>query len=109
MKLHHGFCLFFLFVGELLAFLINILHKGVSDTSFESGMSDDYAVPPDALSCDTTSLESSLILRASYLDSPKKIENLEKSGSLAKLGKSTTFCNSEIMFLTPICLLQVVN
>lgn len=49
-------------------------------------MSDDYAVPPDALSCDTTSLESSLLLRASYLDSPKKIESLEKSGSLAKLG-----------------------
>ncbi|XP_065158383.1 uncharacterized protein CG43867-like isoform X5 [Atheta coriaria] len=61
--------------------------RGVSDTSFESGMSDDYAVPPDALSCDTTSLESSLILRASsYLDSPKRTENLEKSGSLAKLG-----------------------
>lgn len=49
-------------------------------------MSDDYAVPPDALSCDTTSLESTLLLRASYLDSPKKIESLEKSGSLAKLG-----------------------
>ncbi|RZC38615.1 hypothetical protein BDFB_007983, partial [Asbolus verrucosus] len=56
------------------------------DTSFESGMSDDYAVPPDALSCDTTSLESSMLLRASYLDSPKRIESLEKSGSLAKLG-----------------------
>lgn len=49
-------------------------------------MSDDYAVPPDALSCDTTSLESSMLLRASYLDSPKRSENLEKSGSLAKLG-----------------------
>ncbi|XP_072392658.1 uncharacterized protein CG43867-like isoform X6 [Diabrotica undecimpunctata] len=61
--------------------------RGVSDTSFESGMSDDYAVPPDALSCDTTSLESSLLLRASsYLDSPKRIESLEKCGSLAKLG-----------------------
>ncbi|XP_068907075.1 uncharacterized protein CG43867 isoform X3 [Tenebrio molitor] len=60
--------------------------RGVSDTSFESGMSDDYAVPPDALSCDTTSLESSMLLRASYLDSPKRIESLEKSGSLAKLG-----------------------
>ncbi|CAG9859770.1 unnamed protein product [Phyllotreta striolata] len=57
------------------------------DTSFESGMSDDYAVPPDALSCDTTSLESSMLLRASsYLDSPKRIESLEKCGSLAKLG-----------------------
>ncbi|XP_049826085.1 uncharacterized protein CG43867 isoform X7 [Aethina tumida] len=60
--------------------------RGVSDTSFESGMSDDYAVPPDALSCDTTSIESSMLLRASYLDSPKRIESLEKSGSLAKLG-----------------------
>ncbi|XP_074025916.1 uncharacterized protein CG43867 isoform X5 [Leptinotarsa decemlineata] len=61
--------------------------RGVSDTSFESGMSDDYAVPPDAISCDTTSLESSMLLRAStYLDSPKRIESLEKSGSLAKLG-----------------------
>lgn len=49
-------------------------------------MSDDYAVPPDALSCDSTSLESS-ILRTSYLDSPnKKSESIEKSGSLAKLG-----------------------
>uniref|UniRef100_A0A1Y1LP69 PH domain-containing protein n=1 Tax=Photinus pyralis TaxID=7054 RepID=A0A1Y1LP69_PHOPY len=60
--------------------------RGVSDTSFESGMSDDYAVPPDALSCDTTSLESS-ILRTSFMDSPnKKSESIEKSGSLAKLG-----------------------
>ncbi|XP_076257246.1 uncharacterized protein CG43867 isoform X9 [Rhynchophorus ferrugineus] len=56
------------------------------DISFESGLSDDYAVPPDALSCDTTSLESSMMLRASYLDSPKRIESLEKCGSLAKLG-----------------------
>ncbi|XP_045478939.1 uncharacterized protein CG43867 isoform X4 [Harmonia axyridis] len=56
------------------------------DTSFESGMSDDYAVPPDALSCDTASLESSMLLRTSYLDSPKRLESLEKSGSLAKLG-----------------------
>ncbi|CAH1104077.1 unnamed protein product [Psylliodes chrysocephalus] len=67
--------------------------RGVSDTSFESGMSDDYAVPPDALSCDTTSLESSMLLRASsYLDSPKRIESLEKCGSLAKLAEgSNTF------------------
>lgn len=55
-------------------------------------MSDDYAVPPDALSCDTTSLESSLLIRGSYLDSPKRTESLEKSGSLAKLGKF--FCNN---------------
>ncbi|KDR17120.1 hypothetical protein L798_08377, partial [Zootermopsis nevadensis] len=66
------------------------------DTSFESGMSDDYAVPPDALSCcgaDTTSIESSmpsLLMRvSSYLDSPNKRvtgESLEKAGHLAKLG-----------------------
>lgn len=78
---------------------ININKTGVSDTSFESGMSDDYAVPPDALSCDTTSLESSLLLRASYMDSPKRTESLEKSGSLAKLGrfcftKSNVFVNA---------------
>ncbi|KAJ4445671.1 hypothetical protein ANN_12355, partial [Periplaneta americana] len=66
------------------------------DTSFESGMSDDYAIPPDALSCcgaDTTSIESSmpsLLMRvSSYLDSPNKRvtgESLEKAGHLAKLG-----------------------
>lgn len=61
----------------------------VSDISFESGLSDDYAVPPDAVSCDTVSLESSMMLRASYFDSPKRIESLEKCGSLAKLGKHT--------------------
>lgn len=54
-------------------------------------MSDDYAIPPDALSCDTTSLESSmpsLLMRvSSYMDSPnKRIESLEKSGHLVKLG-----------------------
>lgn len=54
-------------------------------------MSDDYAIPPDALSCDTTSIESSmpsLLMRvSSYMDSPnKRIESLEKSGHLAKLG-----------------------
>ncbi|XP_054260935.1 uncharacterized protein CG43867 isoform X1 [Macrosteles quadrilineatus] len=55
------------------------------NTSFESGMSDDYAIPPDALSCE--SLEWSLVLRAT--DSPRHqrtCESLEKSGHLAKLG-----------------------
>lgn len=63
-------------------------------------MSDDYAVPPDALSCDTTSLESSLLLRASYLDSPKRTESLEKSGSLAKLGTTINlfFISINLMF-----------
>nr|CAD7446613.1 unnamed protein product [Timema bartmani] len=65
----------------------------VPDMSFESGMSDDYAIPPDALSCDSTSIESSmpsLLMRvSSYLDSPNKRvagESLEKTGHLAKLG-----------------------
>nr|CAD7396662.1 unnamed protein product [Timema cristinae] len=65
----------------------------IPDMSFESGMSDDYAIPPDALSCDSTSIESSmpsLLMRvSSYLDSPNKRvagESLEKTGHLAKLG-----------------------
>lgn len=49
-------------------------------------MSDDYAIPPDALSCE--SLEWSLVLRTT--DSPSRhqrsCESLEKSGHLAKLG-----------------------
>ncbi|XP_045499817.1 uncharacterized protein CG43867 isoform X1 [Colias croceus] len=43
------------------------------DTSFESGMSDDYAVPPDALG-------------EPARDSPRRHDALEKSGHLAKLG-----------------------
>ncbi|XP_031629061.1 uncharacterized protein CG43867 isoform X3 [Contarinia nasturtii] len=63
----------------------------ISDTSFESGMSEDYAIPPDALSqADSTYMDASLpsiLLRSSYVDSPnKKMESLEKSGHLAKLG-----------------------
>ncbi|XP_046624611.1 uncharacterized protein CG43867 isoform X3 [Neodiprion virginianus] len=57
-----------------------------SDTSLESGLSEDYAIPPDALS--STSLESSmpsLLIRASG-ESPKRLESLEKTGHLAKLG-----------------------
>ncbi|CAH0726880.1 unnamed protein product, partial [Brenthis ino] len=42
------------------------------DTSFESGMSDDYAIPPDAV-CEAR-------------DSPRRHDALEKSGHLAKLG-----------------------
>ncbi|XP_043480964.1 uncharacterized protein CG43867 isoform X3 [Leptopilina heterotoma] len=56
------------------------------DTSLESGLSEDYAIPPDALSL--TSLESSipnLLMRVSG-DSPKRQESLEKAGQLAKLG-----------------------
>ncbi|XP_011499249.1 PREDICTED: uncharacterized protein CG43867 [Ceratosolen solmsi marchali] len=51
----------------------------------ESGLSEDYAIPPDALS--STSLESSMpsLLRVSG-ESPKRLESLEKTGHLAKLG-----------------------
>lgn len=55
----------------------------ISDTSFESGMSEDYAIPPDALSqADSTYMEASIpsiLMRTSYIDSPnKKMESLEK-------------------------------
>lgn len=61
----------------------------VSDTSFESGLSDDYAIPPDALSYDATTCDASmpsLLVRASYADSPRRTESLEKIGHLTKLG-----------------------
>ncbi|XP_037033139.1 uncharacterized protein CG43867 isoform X4 [Bradysia coprophila] len=63
----------------------------ISDTSFESGMSDDYAIPPDALSqAESSCMDASMpsfMMRASYADSPnKKLESLEKIGHLAKLG-----------------------
>ncbi|XP_036339230.1 uncharacterized protein CG43867 isoform X4 [Rhagoletis pomonella] len=61
----------------------------ISDISFESGLSDDYALPPDAVS-ESTCMDASmpsLLMRQSYVDSPsKKIESLEKMGHLAKLG-----------------------
>ncbi|XP_013162185.1 PREDICTED: uncharacterized protein CG43867 isoform X3 [Papilio xuthus] len=85
------------------------------DTSFESGMSDDYAIPPDAGSCEgacrtpagsggpPTGLSApphaappgtlpttSLVLPAGgsggLSDSPRRHDALEKSGHLAKLG-----------------------
>ncbi|XP_016986441.1 uncharacterized protein CG43867 isoform X6 [Drosophila rhopaloa] len=53
------------------------------------GLSDDYALPPDAVS-ESTCMDASmpsLLMRQSYVDSPsKKIESLEKMGHLAKLG-----------------------
>ncbi|XP_050082258.1 uncharacterized protein CG43867 isoform X3 [Anopheles aquasalis] len=63
----------------------------MSELSFESGLSDDYAIPPDAVSTiDTTCMDASmpsLLMRTSYADSPnKKMETLEKVGHLAKLG-----------------------
>ncbi|XP_026313740.1 uncharacterized protein CG43867 isoform X4 [Hyposmocoma kahamanoa] len=54
------------------------------DTSFESGMSDDYAIPPDAVSCE--SAPSLALARAPAADSPRRHDALEKSGHLAKLG-----------------------
>ncbi|KOB75400.1 Plekhh1, partial [Operophtera brumata] len=58
------------------------------DTSFESGMSDDYAIPPDAVSCDSTASPSlaSLCRAPPAADSPRRHDALEKSGHLAKLG-----------------------
>ncbi|TMW47133.1 hypothetical protein DOY81_007782 [Sarcophaga bullata] len=62
----------------------------ISDISFESGLSDDYALPPDAVSESTCPMDASmpsLLMRQSYVDSPsKKLESLEKAGHLAKLG-----------------------
>ncbi|KAI5646222.1 PH domain-containing protein [Phthorimaea operculella] len=58
------------------------------DTSFESGMSDDYAIPPDAVSCDSMASPSlaSLGRVQPATDSPRRHDALEKSGHLAKLG-----------------------
>lgn len=54
----------------------------ISDISFESGLSDDYALPPDAISESTCLMDASmpsLLMRQSYMDSPsKKLESLEK-------------------------------
>lgn len=53
----------------------------ISDISFESGLSDDYALPPDAVS-ESTCMDASmpsLLMRQSFVDSPsRKIESLEK-------------------------------
>lgn len=75
-----------------------------ADTSLESGLSEDYAIPPDAFSgCETSSIESSmpsLLMRvSSYGENSigkvqqtpshgvqRQTESLEKTGHLAKLG-----------------------
>ena len=58
----------------------------ISDISFESGLSDDYALPPDAVSESTCPMDASmpsLLMRQSYVDSPsKKLESLEKVRSI---------------------------
>lgn len=58
-------------------------------TSFESGISDDYAVPPDAISCSGDSTDWSTIATATspHHQKPNMSELcFEKSGNLAKLG-----------------------
>uniref|UniRef100_A0A1S4KKL1 PlekhH1, putative n=1 Tax=Ixodes scapularis TaxID=6945 RepID=A0A1S4KKL1_IXOSC len=61
-----------------------------AETSVESVLSDDYAIPPDAVSTDTLSLDSvdpfppPRPVRLSEITSPRK--SLEKSGYLTKLG-----------------------
>lgn len=65
----------------------------ISDTSFESGMSEDYAIPPDALSqADSTYMEASIpsiLMRTSYIDSPnKKMESLEKVDFVLEINNS---------------------
>nr|NP_001096860.2 uncharacterized protein Dmel_CG43867, isoform D [Drosophila melanogaster]Q9W5D0.4 RecName: Full=Uncharacterized protein CG43867 [Drosophila melanogaster]ABW09321.2 uncharacterized protein Dmel_CG43867, isoform D [Drosophila melanogaster] len=75
--------------GSLPSPLQHMRGTVISDLSFESGLSDDYALPPDAVS-ESTCMDASmpsLLMRQSYVDSPsKKIESLEKMGHLAKLG-----------------------
>lgn len=60
---------------------IHVRGTVISDLSFESGLSDDYALPPDAVS-ESTCMDASmpsLLMRQSYVDSPnRKIESLEK-------------------------------
>lgn len=60
----------------------------ISDLSFESGLSDDYALPPDAVS-ESTCMDASmpsLLMRQSYVDSPsKKLESLEKVAAIDTL------------------------
>ncbi|XP_067143938.1 uncharacterized protein CG43867-like isoform X2 [Centruroides vittatus] len=58
------------------------------DASIESVLSDDYAIPPDAVSSDTISIvsvEPQAVKMSITQVSPKK-ESLEKSGYLTKLG-----------------------
>lgn len=75
---------------HIVIVVVILTPKVISDTSFESGMSDDYAIPPDALSqSESTCMDASmpsLLMRTSYADSPnKKLESLEKVKSLQKI------------------------
>uniref|UniRef100_T1J612 PH domain-containing protein n=1 Tax=Strigamia maritima TaxID=126957 RepID=T1J612_STRMM len=76
--------------GDLVKdFCATIDHTQPIDTSVESALSsDDYAIPPDAISTDALSIDSSVeprLLKSGSQDSPKK-DSLEKSGYLTKLG-----------------------
>ncbi|CAM1311332.1 PLEKHH2 (predicted) [Pycnogonum litorale] len=66
----------------------------ISPTKHHPAVIDDYAIPPDALSSDALSIDSSVDhhkTRLNIHDSPKK-ESLEKSGYLTKLaGKLKTW------------------
>lgn len=61
--------------------------KNNKEVLFESETMD-YAIPPDALShCESMHASLPSMMRASYIDSPnKKMETLEKTGHLVKLG-----------------------
>lgn len=79
------FLVIFFFTWPPILHPINHPHGFVviSKNSFESGISEDYAIPPDALSQVDSSLMDaslpSLHMRTSYADSPyKKLEPLEK-------------------------------
>lgn len=63
------------------------LTKNNKEVLFENETMD-YAIPPDALShCESMHASLPSMMRASYIDSPnKKMETLEKTGHLVKLG-----------------------
>lgn len=74
--------------------------KVISETSFESGMSDDYAIPPDALSqAESSCIDASMpsfMMRASYADSPKKMESLEKVIQIKSVRK---YCKLIVIYI----------
>lgn len=75
----------------------NVRCVGMLDVSLESGLSDDYAIPPDAVSCESvewgavsTRSQIGSAQLATLGGSPRSIrgpnDQIEKSGYLAKLG-----------------------
>lgn len=71
-------------------FILAIWRLCHSDTSFESGISDDYAIPPDAVSCSGDSTDWSTIAATISPSHQQKLSMpelcFEKCGHLAKLG-----------------------